>query len=108
MDERTDAIFDAFADMIADRVAGKLNLGAGQTLYSVEELAKRLGLSKSAVRQRIRAGEFGEVVHHSDNSYRVTAEGVWKYERDHMGPAYRPRETARPARRARRRDPGPI
>lgn len=114
MDTAVSDVLDMLVEALAQRVAEKLgagNAGAGKELYTVEELAARYGLSKSAVRQRVQAGEFGEVLHLGDRCYRVTAAGVEKYEREHTGLRSTERPAARPARRqaARaRRDPGPI
>ena len=116
MENTADALFDAFVEVLAQRVADKLGGAgagaAGKELYTVEDLAERFSLSKSAVRQRVQAGEFGEVVQMGKRCYRVTAAGVRQYEREHMMPAHTARtgrctETVRPTRRAKR-DPGPI
>lgn len=80
-DNNAGALFDALVDVFAQRVADKIN---GDGLYTVDDLAARYSLSKSAIRQRINAGEFGEVVKLGSRCHRVTAAGVRRYEAAHM------------------------
>ena len=117
MSNTTDPLLDALIDSIAQRAFEKLVASAENTdrnkdFYTVDDLAERFSLSKDAVRERVRAGEFGDVLRLGDRCYRVPAEGVQKYEREHMTAAHtgRPQKARGPRRQASRagRDPGPI
>ncbi len=89
--EALELVFEMLADKVSDRQKQK-------DLFSAEDLADRYGVSASAMRTRIRQGDFGDVVKIGDHSL-VPYASVLKYEAEHTGPAYKQQE--RKSRRKR-------
>ena len=57
MDEMVDRLLDILADKLTER------LSAGhKELYTAKELAERYGVSCATIRNKMAAGEFGELV----------------------------------------------
>lgn len=103
-----DTILDALADALVEKIAARLPPG-GQQTYTIAQLAERYGMSKASIARRVRAGEFGETINAGTRTHLVTAEGVRKFDAEHMGPAYQGRaEKPRSRHRTKPIDPGPI
>lgn len=104
-----DTILDALADELVEKISARLPPGGQQQTYTVAQLAERYGMSKASIARRVRAGEFGETINAGTRTHLVTAEGVRKFDAEHMGPAHQGRaEKPRSRHRAKPIDPGPI
>ncbi len=108
--QRIDGILDAFAELLAQRVAEKLGgVTGGKEVYTYDELAERYGMSKASIRRLAAAGAFGELVNVGARSHRVTAAGVRQFENSRSGGGMAAASAAPTGKRhAARRDPGPI
>lgn len=100
---------DKLLDILADKVANRLQI-PHKDLYSAKDLADRYGISPAAVRRRMAAGEFGELVEVGDRTRLVPWKGVQLYEAAHTGPSdCGIKVSPSPKRRmAPRGNPGPI
>lgn len=97
---------DTLLDALAERIAAHLQ-APPKELWSAKDLAERYSVGQSSIRQKMRAGEFGELVHIDSRTRLVTWAGVQMYERTHCR-SFEPRTYA-PRRKAQRREnPGPI
>lgn len=105
-----DLILDALADALVEKIAARLPPGGQQQTYTTAQLAERYGMSKASIARRVRAGEFGETINAGTRTHLVTAEGVAKFDADHIGPAHDggTATTCQPRRRGRHYNPGPI
>ena len=104
-----DTILDALADALVEKISARLPPGNQQQTFTAAQLAERYGMSKASISRRIRAGEFGETINAGTRTHLVTAEGVRKFDAEHMGPAYQGlAEKPRSRHRAKPIDPGPI
>lgn len=98
-------LLDRIADAVAERVVQRLQ-GLKET-YTVDDLIKRYGKSRSTINRLIAEGAFGETIQLGERSRVVTAEGLRYFEQTRLG-AGREVKTAPPVRRRRHADPGPI
>ena len=104
-----DIILDALADALVEKISARLPPGNQQQTFTAAQLAERYGMSKASICRRIRAGEFGETINAGTRTHLVTAEGVRKFDAEHMGPAHQGRaEKSRSRHRTKPIDPGPI
>ena len=102
----TENLLDAFAELLAQRVADKLG---GKEVYTCAELAERYCVSEDIIRRQAKAGAFGELISVGTRSYRITAAGVREFERKRSGMGAGQINAAPAGKRRRtRRDPGPI
>lgn len=75
MDEMVDRLLDILADKLTER------LSAGhKELYTAKELAERYGVSCATIRNKMAAGEFGELVSVGERTRLVPWAGVQAYE----------------------------
>lgn len=98
-------LLDRIADAVAERVVQRLQ-GLKET-YTVDDLIKRYGKSRSTINRLIAEGAFGETIQLGERSRVVTAEGLRYFEQTRLG-AGREVKTAPQVRRRRHADPGPI
>ena len=91
---------------LADRLADKLQQPAQET-YTIAELSEKLKLSRDTITDRIRKGEFGNVIR-DGRRYRVTAAGLQQYIDQHSGQAYQKQEPPQTQYRRRHVNPGRI
>ena len=91
---------------LADRLADKLQQPAQET-YTIAELSEKLKLSPETISDRIRKGEFGNVIR-DGRRYRVTAAGLRQYIDTHSGQAYHKQETPQTQYRRKHVNPGRI
>ena len=78
MDEMVDRLLDILADKLTER------LSAGhKELYTAKELAERYGVSCATIRNKMAAGEFGELVSVGERTRLVPWAGVQAYESTH-------------------------
>ena len=75
--------------------------------YTIKDLTKKLKLSHDTITDRIRKGEFGEVIR-DGRRYRVTAAGLRQYIDTHSGQAYHKQETPQTQYRRKHVNPGRI
>ena len=104
-----DEILNKLLDSLADKVVQRLQ-SPHKDLYTAKDLADRYGISPAAVRRRMAAGEFGELVEVGDRTRLVPWKGVQLYEAAHTGPSdCGIKASPSPKRRmAPRGNPGPI
>lgn len=85
MSEITITMPDDLIDRIASAVAAKLqNSETKQSIYTIQELMGKLHLSRNTITDRIRRGDFGEVIN-DGRRYRVTSTGLQTYIDKHSG-----------------------
>lgn len=101
MEELLDKIADAVAEKVVQRMQEQ------KATYTVEDLIKRYGKSRSTINRLIAAGAFGETIRLGERSRVVTEEGLRQFEQANTGTG-REGKTAPPVRRRRHTDPGPI
>ena len=75
--------------------------------YTVDDLATSLHFSRDAIINRIRKGDFGDVIH-DGRRYRVTEKGLQQYIDQHSGQAYQKQEPPQTQYRRRHVNPGRI
>lgn len=80
-----DNIFsEAFEAYVKNLVKGYIaEMFPKKDRFTPADLAERYGFSLDVARQKIRNGEFGEVIHASERRSVVTLEGVMGYEMSH-------------------------
>lgn len=98
-------LLDRIADAVAERVVQRLQ-GLKET-YTVDDLIKRYGKSRSTINRLIAEGAFGETIQLGERSRVVTAEGIQHFEQTNTGGRQREKAAA-PMHRRKRADPGPI
>ena len=86
---------DEDVQRIATAVAGIMQKPQEQDTYTINDLVAKLQLSRDTITDRIRKGEFGEVIR-DGRRYRVTSTGLRQYIDWHSGQAYsKPHQAAR-------------
>lgn len=103
MDDILDRLLDTLADKVAERMQTQL-----KDLYTAKELAERYGVSPATIRNRMAAGEFGELVSIGTRTRLVTRAGVQAYEAANTGRCRTKIPGSEKHRQVTRRDPGPI
>lgn len=100
MPDLTFRLSDEDVQRIATAVANiiKQPQAATQSTYTINELSDKLQLSRDTIIDRIRKGEFGEVIRDGQR-YRVTAAGLQQYIDRHTGQAYSPAQAKQRQRR---------
>lgn len=91
---------------LANQLADKFQPHAQET-YTIAELSEKLKLSRDTITDRIRKGEFGNVIR-DGRRYRVTAAGLQQYIDQHSGQAYQKQEPPQTQYRRRHVNPGRI
>lgn len=104
MDDILDLLLDALADKLMERLQNP-----HKDLYTARELAERYGVSAATIRNKMAAGEFGELVNMGKRTRLVPWAGVKAYEAMHLEqPKRQPTATRRNHRSPPRGNPGPI
>ena len=75
--------------------------------YTVDDLATSLHFSRDTIINRIRKGDFGDVIR-DGRRYRVTAAGLQQYIDQHSGQTYHKQEPPQPQYRRKHVNPGRI
>ena len=70
---------DRLLDILADKLTERLSAGHKE-LYTAKELAERYGVSCATIRNKMAAGEFGELVSVGERTRLVPWAGVQAYE----------------------------
>lgn len=79
-----DEMVDRLLDILADKLTERLSAGHKE-LYTAKELAERYGVSCATIRNKMAAGEFGELVSVGERTRLVPWAGVQAYESTHTG-----------------------
>lgn len=104
MDDTLNMLLDALADKLMERLQNP-----HKDLYTARELAERYGVSAATIRNKMAAGEFGELVNMGERTRLVPWAGVKAYEAMHLEqPKRRPTAARRNHRPPPRGNPGPI
>lgn len=74
-----DEMVDRLLDILADKLTERLSAGHKE-LYTAKELAERYGVSCATIRNKMAAGEFGELVSVGERTRLVPWAGVQAYE----------------------------
>lgn len=82
-----DEMVDRLLDILADKLTERLSAGHKE-LYTAKELAERYGVSCATIRNKMAAGEFGELVSVGERTRLVPWAGVQAYESTHTGIRY--------------------
>jgi predicted DNA-binding transcriptional regulator AlpA len=94
MSELTFTLSDTDVNRIASAVAAKLYVPE-KSIYTIPELMDKLQLSRDTITDRIRKGQFGNVIR-DGRTYRIPAAGVQHYIDQHSGTAYHKANKAAP------------
>lgn len=100
-----DEMVDRLLDILADKLTERLSAGHKE-LYTAKELAERYGVSCATIRNKMAAGEFGELVSVGERTRLVPWAGVQAYESTHTGMSTK--RTSEKHRAVSHGNPGPI
>jgi predicted transcriptional regulator len=84
MPELSFILSDTDIDRIASAVAAKITVPQQACTYTIADLMDKLQLSRDTITDRIRKGQFGEVLQ-DGRRYRVTEKGLQQYIDQHSG-----------------------